>query len=97
MRHHTSEIADKVISRPRMAVKPHSTTQKWICHCARAWGVMEDGEMRRRQELGETAAEMVRHQPPGCSLPLRDSGMRNLQCPFQGKSKRIAGTPFRVP
>ena len=27
-----------VISLPRMAVKPHSTTQKWICNCALAVG-----------------------------------------------------------
>ena len=38
MRHHTSGSAGSVIIFPRMAVKPHSSTQKWICNWARAVG-----------------------------------------------------------
>ena len=34
MRHHTRASAPSVIILPRMAVKPHSSTQKWICSCA---------------------------------------------------------------
>src|SRR6476469_1852764 len=34
MRHHTSGNAESVISLPRMAVKPHSRTQAWICRKA---------------------------------------------------------------
>ncbi len=40
MRHQTSGRAGSVISLPRIAVKPHSSTQKWICRCAlRATGM----------------------------------------------------------
>ena len=40
MRHHTSGSAGSVISLPRIAVKPHSSTQKWICSCALLVGLM---------------------------------------------------------
>src|SRR5262245_21402316 len=40
MRHHTSGSAASVISFPRMAVKPHSTTQTWIWNQAREWADM---------------------------------------------------------
>src|SRR5690606_41792607 len=35
IRHHTSGSAGSEISLPRMAVKPHSSTHRWICSPAR--------------------------------------------------------------
>ncbi len=37
MRHHTSCVAGSVISLPRIAVKPHSTTQMCSSINARRW------------------------------------------------------------
>ena len=41
MRHHTSCSAGYVMSLPRMAVMPHSTTQMWISMSARRWGFID--------------------------------------------------------
>ena len=46
MRHHTSCVAVSVISLPKMAVKPQSTTQTWSWNNARECGVI--GLDRRR-------------------------------------------------
>ena len=43
MRHHTSSSAGRLISLPRIAVKPHSSTQKWICSSALRSGDMGIG------------------------------------------------------
>src|SRR5690606_27821888 len=43
IRHHTSGSAGRVMSFPRIAVKPHSSTHRWICQRAR---VVSDLGMR---------------------------------------------------
>ena len=47
MRHHTSGNAGSVMSLPRMAVKPHSTTQKCSCSQARVRSARAAGSVNR--------------------------------------------------
>ena len=58
MRHHTSCSAGSVMSLPRMAVMPHSTTQMWISMSARRWGFM--GETTRCRWAGSLLPTFVR-------------------------------------
>src|SRR3954447_13630922 len=60
IRHHTKGSAGRVIILPRIAVKPHSSTQKWICNWALAVGdrgmpLLSPMPARWRYETTETA------------------------------------------
>src|SRR3546814_15837264 len=53
---------------PRMAVKPHSTTQRWICHWALAAGVMV-GVGREARALSRRAGHLAHIPRSKTSLP----------------------------
>src|SRR3546814_20731572 len=53
---------------PRMAVKPHSTTQRWICHWALAAGVMV-GVGREARALSRRAGHLAHIPRSKAPLP----------------------------
>ena len=50
--HQTRGRADRLIALPRMAVKPHSNTHKWICQSALACAEAEVFRTRSRKASG---------------------------------------------
>src|SRR6476659_72754 len=74
IRHQTSGSAGSEISLPRMAVKPHSRTQKWIWSWALVVGFMGDRAAKRkyvRGRRGYARASHARRALPALPAPPR--------------------------
>src|SRR5690606_2414046 len=65
MRHHTSGSADRLISLPRMGVKPHSSTHRWICSWAFAVGVIGMRALSPKRPVPDDVRGFPAHRPRG--------------------------------
>src|SRR5687768_14857613 len=83
IRHHTSGSAGSEISLPKMAVKPHSSTQKWICRKALLRsvigmrGIIARGHGWRRRVHGADGHAKLRRTFPEAAMEATVTGMRS--------------------
>src|SRR3546814_13380141 len=75
------------MSLPRMAVKPHSTTHRWICHWALADGVMVGAGRAAACIIAEHEVTVGAAQPRASSL----------SCPWILQSQLAALAPLLRP